>query len=82
MRFEKWIPAFAGMTVKGVLGQSVSFLCKQESRNCETIDLRKLPLFSCRFNTYDAIVDLQPVFCKESDSVWVDYVFTAEDFLR
>ncbi|KJU86808.1 hypothetical protein MBAV_000997 [Candidatus Magnetobacterium bavaricum] len=39
MRFEEWFPAFAGMTANGVFGPSVSFLCKQESRNCESIVL-------------------------------------------
>ncbi len=41
MRLEKWIPAFAGMTANGVFGPSMSFLCKQESRNCETIAEKK-----------------------------------------
>ncbi|MBF0591453.1 MAG: Uma2 family endonuclease [Nitrospirae bacterium] len=44
MRFEKWIPAFAAMTVNGIFGPSMSLLCKQESRNCETIVFNQIEI--------------------------------------
>ncbi|WP_218253866.1 hypothetical protein, partial [Candidatus Magnetobacterium casense] len=40
--FLKWIPVFTGMTRNGILRPSVSFLRKQESRKCETIDTIKI----------------------------------------